>query len=110
MRRTLRASLVGWNTNQQPRVTVSTVANISPSVLVLQEVGEEADVLHGKSQDLVFAQLLVRRVSGDEFAKLRERTVYILLPPALTAVCENATHNLRLASCWRGWKERKILI
>lgn len=93
---TLRAPLVG--PNQQPSFPISCAANIPPSILVLQEVGEEADVLHSKPQDLVLAQLLVRRVSGDEFTELCKRSVYILLPPAFTAVREDTTYNLWLAS------------
>lgn len=93
---TLRAPLMG--PDQQPGFPISCAANIPPSVLVLQEVGEEADVLHGKPQDLVLAQLLVRGVSGDELAKLRKRPVYVLLPPTLTTVCEDTAYNLWLAS------------
>lgn len=101
MRCPLRASLVRRNANQKPRVPVSCAANISPSVLVLQKVGEEADVLHSKSQNLIFAQLLVWGVSGDEFPQLCKRAVYILLSPALAAVCEDAADNLWLPSCQR---------
>lgn len=84
--------------NQQPCFPISCAANIPPSVLVLEEVGEEADVLHSQPEDLVLAELLVRRVRGDEFAELGERPVYILLPPAFTTISEDATDNLWLAS------------
>lgn len=103
MRRALRAPLVRCDTNQQSRVPLSCAANVPPAVLILQEVGEEADVLHRQPQDLVFAQLLVWRVSGDEFAELCKGAVHILLAPAFTTVCEDAAHDLRLA----GWKGRK---
>lgn len=95
---TLRAPLVGPDPNQQPCFPISCAANIPPSVLVLQQVGQEADVLHSEPQDLILAQLLVRGVSGDEFAKLRKRPVYVLLPPTFTTVGEDTTYNLRLAS------------
>lgn len=97
MRCPLRAPIMCCDTNQQSCVPISCAANISQSILILQEVGEEADVLHSKPQDLIFAQLFVRRVSGNEFTKLCKCTVYILLPPALTAVCEDASYDLWLA-------------
>ncbi len=66
------------------------------AALVLQQLHEEADVLHGEAQDLVLAQLLVGRVGRDEFAELGESAVHILLPPALAAVSEDApSHFLR---------------
>lgn len=84
--------------NQQPSFPISCAANVPPSILVLQEVGEEADVLHSQPQDLILAQLLVRGVSGDEFAELRKSPVYVLLPPTFTTVSEDAAYNLWLAS------------
>lgn len=83
---------------QQPSFPISCVANIPSSILVLQQVREEADVLHSEPQDFVLAQLLVRRVSGDEFTELCKRSIYILLPPTFTAVREDTTYNLWLAS------------
>lgn len=62
--------------------------------LVIQQLDEEVDVLHGEAQDLVLAELLVRRVGRDEFAKLRERTIYVLLPPAFAAVSEDTPSQL----------------
>lgn len=93
---TLRAPLMG--PNQQACFPISCAANVPPSVLVLQEVGEEADVLHSKPQDLILAQLLVWGVSGDEFAKLCKCPVHVLLPPTFTTVSEDTTYNLWLAS------------
>lgn len=84
--------------NQQPRFPIRRAADVSPSILVLQEVGQEADVLHSEPQNFVLAQLLVRRVGRDEFTELCKRPVYILLPPAFPTVGEDATYNLWLAS------------
>ena len=50
---TLRAHLV--SPNQQPCLPISCAANVPASILVLQEVGQEAYVLHSEPQDLVFA-------------------------------------------------------
>ena len=65
-------------------------------VLVAQQLGQEVDVLHGQSEDLVLAELLVRRVGGDERAELGERPVHVLLSPALAAVREDPTHDFGL--------------
>lgn len=62
--------------------------------LVVQQLDEEVDVLHGESQYLVLAELLVRRVGRDEFTELGESAVHVLLPPALTAVREDAPSQL----------------
>lgn len=83
---------------QQTCFSVCCAVNVPPSVLVLQQVGEEADVFHSEPQDLILAQFLVRGVRGDEFTELSECPVYVLLPPAFTAVGEDTADNLWLTS------------
>lgn len=57
--------------------------------LVVQQSDQEVDVLDCQAQDLIFAELLVRRVCGDQFSQLKKRAVNVLLPPALPAVGED---------------------
>lgn len=59
------------------------------TVLALQQLHQEVDVAHGQAQDLVLAQLLLRRVGGDELAKLGEGGVDVVLAPALPRVGEH---------------------
>lgn len=59
--------------------------------LVLQQREQEGDVAHGQSQDLILAQLLLRRMSRDELPELRKRRVNALLTPALAGVTEHLT-------------------
>lgn len=59
--------------------------------LVLQQREQEGDVTHGQSQDLVLAQLLLRRMSRDELPEFRKRRVNALLTPALASVTEDLT-------------------
>lgn len=92
---TLRAHLM--RSNHQPGLPISGAANVPPSILVLQEVGQEADVFHGEPQNFVLAQLLVWRVGRDELTELREGPVHVLLSPTFPTVGEDATHNLWLA-------------
>lgn len=91
--------------DQQPCLPISCAANVPSSILVLQEVGQEADVLHSEPQDFIFAQLLVWRVGRDEFAELRKCPVYILLPPTFPTVGEDATDNLWLSS----YKNKQVI-
>lgn len=69
--------------------------------LVVQQPDEEVNVLHGQSQDLVFAEFFVRWVSRDEFAKFRKSSVYVLLPPAFSTISENTASQL----LWRTFIE-----
>lgn len=59
------------------------------SALALQQSHQEVDVAHGQPQDLVLAELFLRRVRGNEFPQLREGCVDIMLAPALACVGEN---------------------
>jgi len=56
--------------------------------LPVEDTAEKFDVLDGQSQDLVLAELLLRRVSGNQLAKFSERTAHVLLAPAFTTVAE----------------------
>lgn len=59
------------------------------SALALQQSHQEVDVAHGQPQDLVLAELFLRRVRGNEFPQLCEGCVDIMLAPALTCVGEH---------------------
>lgn len=59
------------------------------SALALQQGHQEVDVAHGQPQDLVLAELFLRRVRGNEFPQLCEGCVDIMLAPALTCVGEH---------------------
>lgn len=59
------------------------------AALALQQLHQEVDVAHGQAQDLVLAQLLLRRVGGDELAELGEGRVDVVLAPALPRVGEH---------------------
>lgn len=59
------------------------------AALALQQLHQEVDVAHGQAQDLVLAQLLLRRVGGDELAELSEGRVDVVLAPALPGVGEH---------------------
>lgn len=65
-------------------------------ILVVEELGQEVDVLHGQAEDLVLAELLVWRMGWDELPQIGEGTVHVLLPPALTGVRENPSHDFGL--------------
>lgn len=59
------------------------------TALALQQLHQEVDVAHGQAQDLVLAQLLLRRVGGDELAELCEGGVHVVLAPAFPGVGEH---------------------
>lgn len=59
------------------------------AALALQQLHQEVDVAHGQTQDLVLAQLLLRRMGGDELAELCEGRVDVVLAPALPGVGEH---------------------
>lgn len=59
------------------------------SALALQQSHQEVDVAHGQPQDLVLAELFLRRVRGNEFPQLCEGCVDIMLAPALPCVGEH---------------------
>ncbi len=59
------------------------------TALALQQLHQEVDVAHGQTQDLVLAQLLLRRMGGDELAELGEGGVDVVLAPALPRVGEH---------------------
>lgn len=59
------------------------------SALALQQSHQEVDVAHGQPQDLVLAELFLRRVRGNELPQLCEGCVDIMLAPALTCVGEH---------------------
>lgn len=59
------------------------------AALALQQLHQEVDVAHGQTQDLVLAQLLLRRMGGDELAELCEGGVHVVLAPALPGVGEH---------------------
>lgn len=84
-----------------PRLAVHAPQHI---ILVAQQLGQEVDVLHGQSEDLVLAELLVRRVGGDELAELGECPVHVLLSPALAAVGEDPTHDFGLRALMEKWR------
>lgn len=62
--------------------------------LVVQYRAEQPDVADGQAQDLVLAELLVRRVGGHQAAQVGERAVHVLLSPSLAAVGEHAPRGL----------------
>lgn len=62
-------------------------------LLPFQHVAQEADVLDGQTEDLVLAQLLLRRVSGHQFSQFRKRAAYVLLPPTFPAVAKCLTRE-----------------
>lgn len=59
------------------------------AALALQQLHQEVNVAHGQTQDLVLAQLLLRRMGGDELAELCEGSVDVVLAPALPGVGEH---------------------
>lgn len=59
------------------------------SSLAVQQSHQEVDVAHGQPQDLVLAELFLRRVCGDEFPQLCESCVDVMLAPALACVGEH---------------------
>lgn len=59
------------------------------AALALQQLNQEVDVAHGQAQDLVLAQLLLRRVGRDELAELGEGGVDVVLAPAFPGVGEH---------------------
>lgn len=59
------------------------------AALALQQLHQEVDVAHGQTQDLVLAQLLLRRMGGDELAELSKGGVHVVLAPALPGVGEH---------------------
>lgn len=67
--------------------------------LLAQDLDQEVDIPHCQAKCLVFAQLLVWRVSGDEFPQLGKGAVNTLLPPSLPGVCEDLSGHVRVPSC-----------
>lgn len=59
------------------------------TALALQQLHQEVDVAHGQTQDLILAQLLLRRMGGNELAELCEGSVDVVLAPALPRVGEH---------------------
>lgn len=59
------------------------------TALALQQLHQKVDVAHGQAQDLVLAQLLLRRMGGDELAELGKGRVNVVLAPALPRVGEH---------------------
>ena len=57
--------------------------------LLPQDLDQEVDVPHCQAKRLVFAQLLIWRVSGDELPQLGKGAVDVVLPPPLPGVCEH---------------------
>lgn len=64
--------------------------------MLSQDLDQEVDVSHCQAKRFIFAQLLVWRVSGDEFPQLGEGTVDALLPPALPGVCEDLSGHVQV--------------
>lgn len=64
--------------------------------LLAQDLDQEVDIPHCQAKCLVFAQLLVWRVSGDEFSQLGKGAVNTLLPPSLPGVCEDLSGHVRV--------------
>lgn len=56
------------------------------TALALQQLHQEVDVAHGQTQDLVLAQLLLRRMGGDEFTEFGKGGVDIVLAPTLPRI------------------------
>lgn len=69
-------------------------------LLVIEQLGQEVDVLHGQAEDLILAELLVWGMRGDQLAELSEGPVYVLLPPSLPAVGEDAPYDFGVGT-WR---------
>lgn len=69
-------------------------------LLVIEQLGQEVDILHGQAEDLILAELLVRGMCGDQLAELGKGPVHILLPPSLPAVGEDTPHNFGVGT-WR---------
>lgn len=67
--------------------------------LVVEQSDQEVDVLHSQTQDFILAELLVRWMCGNEFSQLGESPIYVLLPPALTAVGEDTASNFLRRAC-----------
>lgn len=67
--------------------------------LVVEQSDQEVDVLHSQTEDFILAELLVRRVCGDEFPQLGERPVHVLLSPALAAVGEDTASEFLRRAC-----------
>lgn len=59
------------------------------TALALQKLHQEVDVAHGQTQDLILAQLLLRRMGGDELTELSKGSVDIVLAPALPCIGEH---------------------
>lgn len=64
--------------------------------MLSQDLDQEVDIPHGQAKRFIFAQLLVWRVSGDEFPQLGEGTVDTLLPPPLPGVCEDLSGHVQV--------------
>lgn len=71
-------------------------------LLVIEQLGQEVDVLHGQAEDLILAELFVWGVRGDQLAELSEGPIHILLPPSLSAVGEDAPYDFGMGT----WKAR----
>lgn len=69
------------------------------AALALQQLDQEVDVAHGQAQDLVLAQLLLRRMGGDELAELGKGSVDVVLAPALPRVGEHLSGHGAELSC-----------
>lgn len=77
------------------------------AALALQQLHQEVDVAHGQAQDLVLAQLLLRRVGGDELAELGKGRVDVVLAPALPGVGEHLPgHGAERG--WSDWLKKRI--
>lgn len=59
------------------------------AALALQQLHQEVDVAHGQAQDLVLAQLLLRRMGRYELAEFCEGGVDVVLAPSLPGVGEH---------------------
>lgn len=68
--------------------------------LVIEQLGQEVDVLHGQAENLILTELLVWGVRGDQLAELSKGPIHILLPPSLPAVGEDAPYDFGMGT-WR---------
>lgn len=64
--------------------------------LLAQDLDQEVDVPHRQAKRLIFAQLLVWRVSGNEFPQPGKGTVDALLSPPLPGICEDLSGHVQL--------------